>query len=446
MPRPVRQAQPQSGSKRASVLIIGGGGREHAIAWKLKQSSKVERLFCAPGNAGIAKIARTVNIKPTDIKGLSDFALENRIDLTVVGPEVPLALGIVDEFNKHRLKIFGPNKVAAQLESSKIFAKEFMRKYRIPTAPFKSFTSSGAAIGFCKSAEFPLVIKGDGLANGKGVFVVRNFAEAADIIYQVMEKGLIGEAGKKIIVESFLVGQEVSIMALCDGKTLLPFPPSQDHKQAFDGDKGPNTGGMGAYSPAEFVTPELMEDITSHILNQVLRGFEKENMIYRGTIYAGLMLTQNGPKVLEFNCRFGDPETQAVIPLLRSDLFDILMATAAGKLQSVGKLNWRNQVSACVVMASKGYPGKYRTGLRITGIDTKLGNGSYIFHAGTEKRGDDWVTAGGRVLGLVGIDNTLKLALNRAYDLVKRIRFEGAMYRRDIGFRAQQPRQEVVKS
>ena len=446
MPRPVRQPQPQSGGKRASVLIIGGGGREHAIAWKLKQSTKIERLFCAPGNAGIAKIARTVNLKTTDIKGLADFALKNKIDLTVVGPEVPLALGIVDEFNKHRLKIFGPNKIAAQLESSKTFAKEFMRKYHIPTAPFKSFTSSGAAIGFCKSAEFPLVIKGDGLASGKGVYVVQNIEEAADIIYQVMEKRIIGEAGKKIIVESFLVGQEVSIMAVCDGKTILPFPPSQDHKQAFDGDKGPNTGGMGAYAPAEFVTPELMEEITSLVLNPLLSGLEKEEIIYRGVIYAGLMLTKSGLKVLEFNCRFGDPETQAVIPLLRSDMFDILMATATGKLHSVGKLNWRDQVSACVVMASKGYPGNYRTGLRINGIDTKLGNGSYIFHAGTEKRGNDWLTAGGRVLGAVGIDNTLKLALNRAYDLVKKIRFDGAMFRRDIGLRPQQPRQEVVKT
>ncbi len=443
-PRPVRQGRTPLEGKRASVFIIGGGGREHALAWKLKQSSKVDRLFCAPGNAGIAKIARTVNIKPTDTRALADFALKNKIDLTVVGPEVSLAAGVVDEFNRHRLKIFGPNKAAAQLESSKIFAKEFMRKYHIPTAPFKSFTSSGAAIGFCKSAEYPVVIKGDGLASGKGVFVVRNFKEAADVINQVMEEGLIGEAGKKIIVESFLEGQEVSIMALCDGKTILPFPPSQDHKQAFEGDRGPNTGGMGAYSPAEFITPELMENIAAQILNPVLTGFEKENMIYRGAIYAGLMLTQNGPKVLEFNCRFGDPETQAVIPLLRGDIFDLLMAAATGKLQSVGKPTWRNQFSACVVMASKGYPRKYRTGLRIMGIDTKLGNGSYIFHAGTEKRGDDWVTAGGRVLGIVGIDNTLKLALNRAYDLVKRIRFEGAMYRRDIGFRAQQ-QQEAVK-
>ncbi len=436
MPRPGRRNPNPPPTRGASVFIIGGGGREHALAWKLKQSPKIERLFCAPGNAGIAKIARCFNIKETDIKSLSDFALKNKIDLTVVGPESALAAGIVDEFSKHRLKIFGPNKIAAQLESSKIFAKEFMRKYRIPTAPFKSFTSSGAAIGFCKSAEYPLVIKGDGLASGKGVFVVDNFGQASDIINQVMEEGLLGLAGKKIIVESFLEGQEVSIMCLCDGKTIVPFLPSQDHKQAFEGDKGPNTGGMGAYCPTAFVTPEMMEDIFAHILNPVIAGFEKENIVYRGVIYAGLMLTASGPKVLEFNCRFGDPETQAVIPLLRNDFFDLLMATATGKLQSVGKLSWRNSTSACVVMASKGYPGKYRTGLKITGIDTRLGNGSYLFHAGTEKRGDDWLTAGGRVLGIVGIDNNLKLALNRSYDLVRRIRFEGAMYRRDIGFRA----------
>lgn len=446
MPRPGKHSQRPHQGRSASVLIIGGGGREHAIAWKLKQSPKVDKLFCAPGNAGIAKIARCFNIKPTDTRQLVDLAQKNRIDLTVVGPEVPLALGIVDEFGKHRLKIFGPNKIAAQLESSKTFAKEFMRKHHIPTASFKSFTSAGAAIGFCKSAEFPLVIKGDGLASGKGVFVVKSFIEASNVINDLMESAILGEAGKKIIIESFLEGQEVSIMALCDGKTILPFLPSQDHKQAYDGDKGPNTGGMGAYCPAEFVTPEVMDEISSHILNPVLTGFEKEGIIYRGVIYAGLMLTASGPKVLEFNCRFGDPETQAVIPLLRNDLFDLMMATVSGKLQSVGKLNWRNQTSACVVMASKGYPGKYRTGVRINGLDTRLGNGSYIFHAGTEKRGDDWLTSGGRVLGVVGIDNNLKLALNRAYDLVRRIRFDGAMFRRDIGFRAQTRPTEAVKT
>ncbi len=443
MVRPGKYTPHPSANRAAGVLIVGGGGREHVLAWKLKQSPKVERLFCAPGNAGIAKIARCVNISPTDTKALAELALKNKIELTVVGPEISLAAGITDEFNKHRLKIFGPNKTAAQLESSKSFAKEFMRKYHIPTAPFKAFTSAGAAIGFCKSAEYPLVIKGDGLASGKGVFVVDSFEQASKIINQVMEEGLLGSAGNKIIVESFLEGQEVSIMALCDGKTIVPFPPSQDHKQAFDGDKGPNTGGMGAYCPTDFVTAELMSEITEHILNPVLSGFKKENLIYRGVIYAGLMLTAAGPKVLEFNCRFGDPETQAVIPLLRNDLFDLLLATAAGKLQSVGKLNWRSQTSACVVMASQGYPGKYRTGLRITGLDTRLGNGSYLFHAGTEKRGDDWLTAGGRVLGIVGIDNTLKLALNRAYELVRRIRFEGAMFRRDIGFRAERQPQAV---
>lgn len=437
MSRPARHGHNPKAGKPASILILGSGGREHALAWKLKQSPKVDRLLCAPGNAGIAKIARCVNIKPTDSQELVALVIKNKIDLTVVGPELPLAAGIVDEFNKHRLKIFGPNKIAAQLESSKIFAKEFMRKYHIPTAPFKSFSSSGAAIGFCKSAKYPLVIKGDGLAAGKGVFIVKDFRGASEVINQVMEEGILGEAGKAVIIESFLEGQEVSIMAFCDGKSIIPLLPSQDHKQAYEGDKGPNTGGMGAYCPAEFVTSEIMDDILAHILNPVLTGFEKESIIYRGVIYAGLMLTVSGPKVLEFNCRFGDPETQAVIPLLRNDLFDLLMATATGKLQSVGKLNWRNQTAACVVMASKGYPGKYRTGLRITGIDTKLGNGSYIFHAGTEKKGEDWITAGGRVLGLVGIDNNLRLALSRAYDLVKRIRFEGAMYRRDIGFRAQ---------
>lgn len=430
MPKPKRQG--------ANVLIIGAGGREHALAWKLKQSRQVERLYCAPGNAGIAKIARCVDIKPTDIKSLLDLAQKSRIDLTVVGPEAPLAAGLVDEFQKNRIKVFGPNKTAAQLESSKIFAKEFMRKYHIPTAPFKSFSSSGAAIGFCKTAEFPLVIKADGLASGKGVFVVDNLHQATEIIQDVMENQMFGIAGKKIIIESFVEGQEVSIMAFCDGKSIVPMLPSQDHKQAFEGDQGPNTGGMGAYCPTEFVDDNVKQDIMAHILNPLLSGLDKEKIIYRGIIYAGLMLTPTGPKVLEFNCRFGDPETQAVIPLLRTDLFEIMMATATGKLQSVQRLSWREQTSACVIMASKGYPGKYRTGLRISGLDVRLGNGTYLFHSGTEKKNDTWLTAGGRVLGVVGIDENLKKALNRAYQLVKRIRYDGAMYRRDIGFRAQQ--------
>jgi len=427
------------------VFIIGGGGREHTIAWKLKQSPKVDRLYAAPGNAGIAKIARCVNIKVSDIKSLVDFAQRSRIDLTVVGPEIPLADGIVDEFSKNRLKIFGPNKKAAQLESSKVFAKEFMRKYHIPTAPFRTFTSSGSAIGFCKSAEFPLVIKADGLAAGKGVFVAKSFEEAEHVINQVMEVLTLGSAGKKILLESYIQGQEVSIMAICDGKNLVPFLPSQDHKQAFDGDKGPNTGGMGAYCPTDFVTPKIMEEVMTQILTPLVVGLEKEDIIYRGVIYAGLMLSDSGIKVLEFNCRFGDPETQAVLPLLRNDLFDLMMAAATGKLQSDGKLSWRNGTSVCVVMASKGYPGKYNIGARITGLDTKLGNGSYIFHAGTEKKGNDLVTSGGRVLSAVGIDNNLETAQQRVYELVKRIRFDGAMYRRDIGFRASR-KQEAVET
>ncbi|MCH7691447.1 MAG: phosphoribosylamine--glycine ligase [candidate division Zixibacteria bacterium] len=430
--------KPRPKPKGARVLIIGSGGREHAIAWKLKQSRKVDRLICAPGNGGIAKIARCVDINPVKTRNLADLAVKNRIDLAVVGPEVALEAGIVDEFQKHHIKIFGPNKNAARLESSKVYAKEFMRKYHIPTAPYKKFSSSGAAIGFCKSVEYPVVIKADGLAAGKGVFVVDNFDEASDTITKVMETKTLGDAGKKIIVESFLRGQEVSIMAFCDGKTIIPMLPSQDHKQAYEGDKGPNTGGMGAYCPTSFVTPEIMERIEAHVLNPFLKGLEKEGLIFRGVIYAGIMLTSSGLKVLEFNCRFGDPETQVVLPLLRTDFFDILLATATGKLQSIGKLSWREQTSACVVMASKGYPGKYSTGLTIRGLDIKLGNGNYIFHAGTGRKSNNWVTAGGRVLNVVGIESNLKLSLDKAYRMVKNIKFDGAMYRKDIGFRSLQ--------
>ncbi|MEW6412976.1 MAG: phosphoribosylamine--glycine ligase [Candidatus Zixiibacteriota bacterium] len=421
------------------VLVVGSGGREHALVWKLKSSKKVDKIYCAPGNDGIGQQAKCVNIKADNIKGLADFAAKQKIHLTVVGPEAPLAQGIVDEFQRRKLKIFGPDKRASQLESSKIFSKEFMRRHHIPTAPFRVFDTAAEAMGFCKSVQFPAVIKADGLAAGKGAVIVKDIGQAEKIIDEMMIRKVFGGAGERIIVESFLTGQEVSIMAIADGKTVLPLLPSQDHKQAYDGDRGPNTGGMGAYCPVPFVDADMMERIYEHILLPTINGLAQEEIIYKGVLYAGLMLTETGPKVLEFNCRFGDPETQAVIPLLKSDLAEVMMAVVNQKLGSFGKLGWRSESAACVVMASRGYPGRYATGINISGLSDVHNDNSFVFHAGTSRQGGKWLTAGGRVLGVMGMDKTLKLALERAYREVSKIRFDGAMFRRDIGSRTGKP-------
>jgi len=421
------------------VLVIGSGGREHALVWKLKQSKKVDKIFCAPGNAGIAQDAKCVPVKPDNFKAIGDFAHRNKIGLVVVGPEDPLANGIVDDLRRRRLKVFGPNKKAARLEASKVFAKEFMRKYHVPTAPFKVFENSAEAIGFCKAVEFPIVIKADGLAAGKGAVVVKNRSQATSVINDMMVKKSFGKAGERIIIESFLKGQEVSIMAVVDGKTIVPFLSSQDHKQVHDGDRGPNTGGMGAYCPTIFTTDEVLEQVNEHILNRTLAGLKEEGISYKGVLYAGLMLTPQGPKVLEFNCRFGDPETQAVLPLLKTDLFEIMNAVVGQKLASVAKLAWHPGAAACVIMASRGYPGKYATGAQITGLNGKQEANSFVFHAGTTQKDKKWYTAGGRVLGVVGMDKDLHSALNRAYRTVHKIKFDGAQFRKDIGFRATRP-------
>lgn len=418
------------------LLVIGSGGREHALVWRLKKSKKVDKIFCAPGNAGIGQIAKCVNIKPDDFKALGNFAHKNKIGLTVVGPEGPLTKGIVDEFQQRRLKIFGPSRKAAQIEGSKVLAKNFMRKYHIPTAAFKVFDTAAEAIGFCRSVEFPVVIKTDGLAAGKGAIIVRNFKQAESTIEDIMIKHSFGHAGDKIVIESFLKGQEVSIMAITDGKSIIPFLSSQDHKQAYDGDRGPNTGGMGAYCPTTLLDDYTTEQIRDYILLPTIAGLHKEGMTYKGILYAGLMITETGPKVLEFNCRFGDPETQAVLPLLKTDLLDLMMAVVNQKLGSGRKLDWRQGSSACVVIASKGYPIKYRTGIKINSLPNIDKENCHIFHAGTVLKGNQWLTSGGRVLGVVGIDKDLRLALNHAYRTVNKIRFEGAMYRRDIGAKA----------
>lgn len=428
-----------------NILVIGSGGREHALVWKLKQSKHVDKIFCVPGNGGIAALAKCINAKIENTRGLLEIVQRNRIDLTVVGPEQPLANGIVDEFQRRKLRIFGPDRKAAQLESSKVFAKEFMKQYHIPSAPFRVFQTSAEAIGFCKACEFPIVIKADGLAAGKGVVVAKDMAEATQAIEMMISKRAFGKAGDRIVIESCLVGQEVSVMAITDGRTILPMMASQDHKRALDGDRGPNTGGMGAYCPVDFLTPETLTEIQEHILEPTINGLRNEEINYSGILYAGLMLTENGPRVLEFNCRFGDPETQAVLPLLKTDLVDLMAAVVERKLGNFPKLDWRKGASACVIMASKGYPGNYRTGAPISGLDSLRDNNCLVFHAGTKRENNRLLTSGGRVLGVVGLDTDLRSAIDRAYAGVRRIRFDGAQFRKDIGAKAFQKMESAVK-
>jgi len=423
------------------ILVVGGGGREHAIAWKLSQSTLVKKIYAAPGNAGIADLGDCVEISSEDIKGLADFAEKNSIDLTVVGPELPLILGIVDEFEKRNLKILGPRKEAALIEGSKVFAKEFMKKYHIPTASFKIFEKKEEAIDFIRSSEFPLVIKADGLAAGKGAFVVEDLRSAEEAVEKVMVEKIFGEAGNRVVVEDFLTGEEVTILAFTDGKTILPMVSSQDHKRIYDGDRGPNTGGMGAYAPTLMVNDRLMKKITEEILEQAIFGLNREGRVFKGVLYAGLMITEMGPKVMEFNCRFGDPETQVVLPLLESDLAETFFSIIEEELE-LQDVNWKDDSSVCVVLASGGYPDKYEKGKDIFGLNRVSDSGVVIFHAGTKKVGDKIVTNGGRVLGITAFDKTMQGALTKAYSAVDKIKFEGMQYRHDIGYRAANVRRE----
>ncbi len=418
------------------ILVVGSGGREHTIAWKLKQSRLVKKIYVAPGNPGIGLIANTINIKADNIKALADFAVKNNIDLTIVGPEVPLTMGIVDEFEKRKLRIFGPTKEAAEIEGSKAFAKEFMRKYHIPTAPFQVFTEATEAISFVKTANMPVVIKASGLAAGKGAIVAKDLEEAIETIEKIMVQRIFGTAGDTIVIETFLEGQEVSVMAFCDGKNIKVLLPSQDHKQIGEGDTGPNTGGMGAYCPVSFIDDATNKFIREHILEATIDGLAREKRKYKGVLYAGLMLTANGPKVVEFNCRFGDPETQAVLPLLKSDLADILIAAIDTDLDKIDDLVWDSGAAACVVIASKGYPGKADTGKRIFGLKNYSNRNAFLFHSGTRKEGKNWITDGGRVVGLTAVDQNLPKALSKAYEIIEGIRFDGMTYRTDIGFKA----------
>lgn len=417
------------------ILVIGSGGREHTLVWKIAQSPLVKKIYCAPGNGGIQQLAECVPIAEKQIDQLVKFADEKQIDLTVVGPELPLALGIVDAFQNQGLKIFGPSRKAAELESSKAYAKFVMQKYGIPTATSEIFDNYDAAKRYVETHELPLVVKADGLAAGKGALVCYTLEEAQDALHKIMVQQIFGDAGKKVIIEEFLKGQEASVLALTDGVHVLPLLPAQDHKRIFDGDEGPNTGGMGAYAPAGLVHDKMLATIRHKILEPTIKGMALEDRPYRGVLYAGLMITRQGPKVIEFNCRFGDPETQAILPLLKSDIIPLLLACSEGHLDHA-TIEHLPQFAVCVVMASGGYPGKYETGKRIIGLDRPFDEGVLLFHSGTRFVDGQYLTAGGRVLGITAVANTIRDAITRAYRAVGKIAFDGAYYRKDIGYRA----------
>jgi phosphoribosylamine--glycine ligase len=424
------------GELAMKILVVGGGGREHTLVWKLSSSPLVDKVFAAPGNGGMEELAECVDIKVENLVGLADFAQKNSVDLTVVGPELPLTLGIVDEFEKRNLKILGPTKSAAEIEGSKIFAKEFMKKYHVPTASFKIFDKPDQASDFVKSSHMPLVIKTDGLAAGKGAVIVEDTKSALSTIKKMMVDKIFGEAGSRIVVEDFLEGEEVTVLAFTDGEATSPMLSSQDHKKIFDGDTGPNTGGMGAYAPTTLSDDKMMKRIHDEILEPTVAGLKREGRTFKGILYAGLMITELGPKVMEFNCRFGDPETQVILPLLKSDLAEIFSSILDGEL-SLQDVEWNENFAICVVLASAGYPGKYEKGREIFGLaKAKLMEDVLIFHAGTRRQIDRYFTTGGRVLGVTATDRSMEKAVHKAYSAAGKIEFEGVQYRKDIGHRA----------
>jgi len=419
-----------------NVLVIGGGGREHTLVWKIAQSPKVDKIYCVPGNAGIASLAECIPGNVEDIEGLADIAQSKQIDLTVVGPEVPLSLGVVDIFRARGLPIFGPTKQAALLESSKAFMKEFLAKYRIPTAAFATFDQLDKALEYSRSLTPPMVVKADGLAAGKGVIICQDQAQAETAIRQIMEERVFQDAGNKVVVEEFLDGEEASFLAFTDGKTVVPMASSQDHKAIYDGDKGPNTGGMGAYSPAPIVDGEMEARVMEEILLPTVRAMEQEGRSYEGVLYAGLMIVGNTPYVLEYNCRFGDPETQALLPRLQSDLVSVMEAVINKRLDQE-TLQWDTRASVCVVVSSGGYPGSYQKGKVVSGLSAagKIPQVN-VFHSGTRTDNSDILTNGGRVLGVTALGNTIQEAIEHAYEGVNSVRFEGMYYRKDIGRKA----------
>lgn len=415
------------------VLVVGGGGREHTLVWKLSQSPKISELYCAPGNGGISELATCVAIKATDIVGIVNYSKENKMDLVVVAPDDPLAAGMVDKLNEAGIRAFGPVKAAAVIEGSKAFSKDLMKKYNIPTAGYSVFESSSEALRYIDEGGAPIVVKADGLALGKGVIIAKTVAEAKAAVNGMMEDKLFGNAGNKVVIEEFIEGPEVSILAFTDGKTVVPMVSSQDHKRAFDNDQGPNTGGMGTFSPSPLYDERLADFCMKEIFVPTIEAMNKEGRKFKGVLYFGLMLTKDGPKVLEYNARFGDPETQVVIPRLKTDLLEIFEAIIDERLADIN-IEWDDNAAVCVVAASGGYPEKYPTGLEINGLDAAQADGNTIvFHAGTSFKDGKFYTAGGRVLGVTAVEKTMDMAIDKAYAGIEKISFEGMHYRKDIG-------------
>jgi phosphoribosylamine--glycine ligase len=418
------------------VLVIGGGGREHALVWKIAQSPLVEKVFCAPGNPGTAQLAENLDIGVDQLDKLLAFAYENKIDLTVVGPEQPLSLGIVDLFESHGLKVFGPSQKAAFIEGSKAFSKDLMKKYSVPTAAYGVFTDQAEAEAFINSTGAPIVVKADGLAAGKGVIIAQTCEEAVSAVRDMLSGNAFGSAGSRVVIEEFLSGEEASFLVITDGKNIIPLASAQDHKAIFDGDQGPNTGGMGAYSPAPVVTADIHEKAMRQVIRPTIDGMAAEGRPYQGVLYAGLMIKDGEIKTLEFNARFGDPECQPLLMRMKSDIVPVLAAVANGDLAGLD-IEWYDKAAVCVVMASEGYPGDYRKGDIINGLDdSALINDVYVFHAGTAQKGGSCVTNGGRVLGVTALGDSVQDSINKAYRAVDRISWKGVQFRTDIGKKA----------
>ena len=417
------------------VLVVGGGGREHAVCKKLKESKLVTELLCAPGNAGIAQVATCVpGVKATDVEAIVKLAKDEKVDFVCVTPDDPLALGCVDALEKEGIAAFGPSAYAAQMESSKIFSKNLMKKYGIPTAESETFENMDAALAYLDTKEAPIVIKADGLALGKGVIVAQTMDEAKEAVVDMMQGGRFGKSGARVLIEECMFGREVTVLCFCDGKTIVPMRASQDHKRVNDHDQGPNTGGMGAFAPSPLYTPEIAERAMNEIIVPTMNAMNAEGFTFKGVLYVGLMLTEKGPKVVEYNARFGDPETQVVLPLLDSDLMEIMMAVRNQTLSELD-IQWKQESAACIVLASGGYPGKYEGGKVITGMDAAEETGATVYHAGTKAVDGEIVTAGGRVLGVTALGENLRAAVDSAYAAAKKIHFDGVHMRSDIGSR-----------
>lgn len=412
------------------ILVVGGGGREHAICWKLSKEANVDKIYCAPGNAGISNVAQCIDIQDSDIENLLNFAKENQIDLTIVGPEIPLVAGIVDKFEKEGLKIFGPNKKCAQLEGSKSFSKDFMIRHNLPTAKYKEYTDLDEAISEIDSFGYPVVIKADGLAAGKGVVISENREDAITTLKEMMSDKKFGNAGDKIVVEEFLTGIETSILAFVDNDTIVPMVSSKDHKKVFEGETGLNTGGMGTFSPSEIYTEKLAKEVQEKILDKTLEGFKKDNLNYKGILFVGLMITEDGPKILEYNVRFGDPETQSVLFRLDTDLNKIISAILDNNLKNI-EINYSKEEAICVMLTSGGYPENYEKGKVISGLEN-LDSDIVVFHSGTKFDNENIVTNGGRVIGITAKSKTVKEAAQKVYENIKKINFEKMHYRKDI--------------